>query len=100
MGSKIEQKVALPGVDRNARIKELVDSTFPDFDKNGNGYIDSDEIFLLTKTIFVLVTNNPDAQVDNTIVGKFKELIDTNKDGKISREEIQGFIRTFMGDLL
>jgi Ca2+-binding EF-hand superfamily protein len=68
---------------------------FEKFDSNGDGYLNKEEVAAMLPVLRKLMSGSGGPALGNTpdeIVENLLKLMDTNKDGKISREEAKGKI--------
>ena len=84
-----------PADPKAEKAKQVAEAIFEKFDADHSGAIERDE----AKTIFTEVLKNMHVtkiNVTDEMLDKWFNIADTNKDGKISKEEAEIFVKDHM----
>ena len=74
------------------KYNKYSDTAFDKVDKDKNGYIEKEELTLLIQELINKIKK--DIKIPEDKVKKVLEIIDTDKDGKLSKEEFRKTSRT------
>ena len=79
------------------KINDIIEMIWPQFDTNGDGVLDKAETRVLVSQLLEYI-NMPTDFTDNEFEECFGE-IDLDGNGVIEKEEMNGFLRNFVGVL-
>ena len=86
------KKSLKPLLNNEQKYNKYSDTAFDKVDKDKNGYIEKEELTLLIQELINKIKK--DIKIPEDKVKKVLEIIDTDKDGKLSKEEFRKTSRT------
>lgn len=82
--------------DLDRKIDQAVEQLFNKYDANKNGYLEDTELVHIIRDVFSHLGVNEKRELTEEDVQKVMKALDTNRDGKVNKEELGQMIRRCM----